>query len=330
MPMLQRMMDLKCTLIDYECIREKSGRRLVFFGKYAGIAGMIETFHVLGKRLKSMKIDNPFEEIKPAYEYEDVNEAKEHINNIASNIKDFEFPDEMNPFVFGFVGYGNVSKGAQDIFDLIPHTEIEPIRLINNDLKKGIYKVVFKEIDIVKTKNSFNEFDLFDYFNHPENYSADFEKYLDKVDVLINAIYWDEPYPRILTKELVKKHADKLKIKLVNDISCDINGAIEFTEKVMEPDLPCYVYNPIKDKIVDGYDTEGILNIAIDNLPTEVPKDSSYSFADKIYPFVYNIVKTETDVPFEECGFMPEIKNAVILYNGELTPSYKYIEKFMK
>ena len=36
MPMLRRMMELKCNLIDYEKVVDDQNKRLIFFGKYAG------------------------------------------------------------------------------------------------------------------------------------------------------------------------------------------------------------------------------------------------------------------------------------------------------
>ena len=41
MPMLRKLMELKCNLIDYERVVDELGRRLIFFGRYAGLAGMI-------------------------------------------------------------------------------------------------------------------------------------------------------------------------------------------------------------------------------------------------------------------------------------------------
>lgn len=41
MPMLSEMMGKRCNLIDYERIVDDSGRRLIFFGRFAGLAGMI-------------------------------------------------------------------------------------------------------------------------------------------------------------------------------------------------------------------------------------------------------------------------------------------------
>jgi len=51
MPMLKRMMELGCNLIDYEKVIDEKGRRLIFFGRHAGLAGMIDTLWALERRL---------------------------------------------------------------------------------------------------------------------------------------------------------------------------------------------------------------------------------------------------------------------------------------
>ncbi len=331
MPLLKRLMELKCTLIDYECIADEKGRRLVFFGRFAGLAGMIEALYGMGQRYKSKGIETPFLKIKQAYQYRDVDEAKKHIAEIAEEIKSEGLNKELDPLVIGFAGYGNVSRGAQEIFDILPYTEISPDELLSvKELPAGILKVVFKEKDMVENIESGKDFELQEYYNHPERYKSKFEPFLERMDVLINAIYWTEKYPVFLSKKYLKENYDKIKLGLVGDITCDINGTVEFTYKATMPDVPGFIYNPLTDNFTDGFEGEGIVDITIDNLPTELPRDSSVEFSDAFSPFVPSIVKLDDTVPFDECKLPPEIKRAVILYKGELTPDYKYIEKFIK
>ena len=42
------------------------------------------------------------------------------------------------------------------------------------------------------------------------------------------------------------------------------------------------------------------------------------------------IAQADYSVPFEELALPPEIKRAVIVYQGELTPDYRYIEKYLE
>lgn len=330
MPMLQKLIELKCTLIDYECIKDDVGRRLVFFGKYAGLAGMIDALYGFGQRLKYHGFDSPLLHVKPAYQYHDLNEAKNHIQKVSEEIKRDGLPEKFAPYVFGFAGYGNVSKGAQEIFDLLPFEEVKPWELpsLNKNVFNSIYKVVFREEHIVEPVDSEINFELTDYFKHPEKYKAIFSKHIPFLTVLINAIYWDEKYPRLVTKNYLKENPLQ-KLDLICDISCDINGSIEITNRVTESDQPAYVYNPKNDTYTEGFNGEGIANIAVDNLPTELPRDASVEFSNALFPFIPGIVNAEMEKSFEECNLPPEIKRAVIVYKGELTPDYKYIQKFL-
>ncbi len=331
MPMLKKLMDLKCTLIDYECITDDNGRRLVFFGKYAGLAGMIDTIHGMGKRYKALGFETPLEKIRSAYEYENVDEAKAHIAEVAEEIKEKGLPSEMMPVTVGFTGYGNVSKGAQEIFDLLPHVELKADELDQIDPAKNdfFHKVVFYEKDMVERIENPENFQLQEYFKKPELYRSKFEKYLKYLDVVINAIYWDENYPRFLRKEYLKENKDDIRLKVVGDITCDIDGSVEFTVKSTPSDNPAYVYNPDTEEIHDGYEGEGILNIAVDNLPAELPVNSSIEFSTSLYKFIPGILDADLSKDFSQVILPPEIKRAVIVYKGELTPEYKYLEEYL-
>ena len=327
MKMLKDLIDKKCTLIDYECIKDNTEKRLVFFGKFAGYAGMIDALYGLGRRIKALGRSNLFERIQPAYKYHDVNEAMEEIKSVGADIEQLGLPKEFAPYVFGFTGYGNVSGGAQEIFELLPFEEITPEELfdLNEAENKKLYKVIFREEHMVKPSHPENSFNLFDYFKHPEKYIMQFEKFVPFLSVIINAIYWDDRYPRLITKGYLKKYANH-KLLLISDISCDINGSIEITHKATMPDNPAYIYNPITDSFTDGFEGEGIVDMAVDNLPSELPRDSSMAFSRALMPFVDNIVSADLSKNFEEAGFYDEIKKAVIVYNGELTPNYEYLK----
>jgi len=327
MPLLKALLNKKCTLIDYECIKDNKGRRLVFFGKYAGLAGMIDALHGLGKRLDYYGKKSPFLHIKPAYEYLDLEDAELHIKNIAAEIVENGL---LYPLVFGFAGYGNVSKGAQEIFDLLPNEVITPEDLIKNknNLENKIYKVIFEEKHMVRPINNDYLFDLKDYYKNPNNYESKFEDYLPYINVLINAIYWDARYPRLVTKQYLKEN-DISNFFIISDISCDIDGAIEITHKSTKPDEPAYTYNPKNNSFIDGYSGQGIVNMAVDNLPCELPRDSSVAFSNSLFPFIKEIAHADYSNDFSDLDLCNSIKNAIITHKGELTPQYKYLEKYL-
>ena len=325
MPLLQTLIDKKCTLIDYEPIKDENDRRLVFFGRHAGYAGMVNGFFTLGKRLHALGIQNQFEKIKQAKDYPDLEAAKEEITKLGKKLK---LPDEINPLVVGITGYGNVSIGAQKILDLLPVTKIEPNDLLANELEKNkIYKVIFKEEDLVEKIGGGN-FDLEEYYNEPGKYKSKFEQFLPKINLLVNAIYWEEKYPRLVTKEFTSKNKLNNLIAIA-DLSCDINGSIEMTEKATPSDNPVFIYNPKSNTINDGFDGDGIALMTVDNLPAEIPVESSEWFSKSLMPLVPKLFEADYSKSFEELDLSPELKNACVVYRGKLTPNFKYLEEFL-
>ena len=337
MPMLQRILDLNCNLIDYEKFEDEKNRRILFFGRFAGIAGMIDTLWALGQRLTYEGISDHFTEIKKAYQYESLEKAKNSINKIGEKIKKDGLPDSLTPLVCGITGYGNVSKGAQEILDELPIIEITPYQLLllKNNTKVShnhIYKVVFKEEHIVEPKDRNTNFELQDYYKNPQNYRAKFENYIPHLSILVNCIYWESKYPRLVSKENLKsfyKKDNKLKLKIIGDISCDIKGSIEITSKFTEPDNLAYIYNPISDKIDDGIEGSGIVVVARDNLPCEIPRASSVYFSNKLIDFVPQIVKAHSSNFLNKNALPKPIQKALIVHNGKLTKDFEYIKKYL-
>lgn len=337
MPMLKRLMDLKDNLIDYEKMTDEKGRRVVFFGRFAGLAGMTDTLWALGRRLEALGIETPFSKVQQAYKYFDVKHLKEELSAIGKEVEEKGLPENLTPLVIGIAGYGNVSRGAQEILDLFPVKEITPDELLNIDKietsNRQIYKVIFKEEHIVEPIDADAEFDLMDYYQHPEKYRSVFEKYLPFMTVLVNAIYWDERYPRLLTKEKAKEmYGGELlpKLLVIGDISCDIEGAIEVTVKATDPGNPVYVYDVEKGEPVDGFDGKGPLILAVDNLPCELPRDSSEAFSHALKPYVPEIATADYSVEFDELKLSPVVKRAIIVYHGELTEDYRYLLEHLK
>jgi saccharopine dehydrogenase (NAD+, L-lysine-forming) len=338
MPMLKRMMELECNLIDYERIVNEKGQRLLFFGTQAGQAGMIDSLWALGQRIHFEKIDNPLFELRLAHQYGSLVEAKEHIKKVGWKIHDKGLDPSLVPLISGFAGYGHVSLGAQQIFDLLPFEEISPEELHNfirsgNYASNKAYKVVFKEKHMVKPIDSSQSFELQDYYDHPEKYQSILDSYLPYLTVLMNCIYWAPQYPHFVSKQFLRGYWEREKsphLRLIGDISCDVEGAVECTVRPTDPGNPVYVFDPIEEKAVDGIEGRGVVVMATDNLPAELPLESSIYFSNALAPFVPDMARADFSKSFEDCSLPHPIKKAVILYRGDFTPDYKYMKKFVE
>ncbi|MFH1845010.1 MAG: bifunctional lysine ketoglutarate reductase /saccharopine dehydrogenase family protein [bacterium] len=337
MAMLQRLLDLGCSLVDYEKIADEKNRRLIFFSLHAGYAGMIESLWCLGQRLLARGITTPLAEVKHAYEYSDLAAAKAHLGELGERITTEGLPAEFQPLVFGVAGYGNVAQGCQDLLDCLPVTEIgvaelptETARTANSG--SALLKVVFKEEDIVEPVAPNDQFELQDYYQHPEKYRGKFAQHLPYLDVLMNTIYWDERYPRLVTKEWARENYStdrQARLQVIGDISCDYEGSIQLTIKPTYPDAPCYVYDPASDTIADGVEGVGPVIMAVDNLPCELPRESSEHFSTVLRDMVPGLAGADWQADFAALDLPDFLKKAVIVHKGQLTPDYRYLQEFL-
>jgi saccharopine dehydrogenase (NAD+, L-lysine-forming) len=338
MPMLRRLLDLGCTLIDYERVVDERNRRLIFFGWHAGVAGAIDTLWALGQRLAGEGCPNPFALLRQTYTYHDLAEARAAFGLVREQIETRGLPGQLSPLIVGVAGYGNVSHGVQEMLSLLPVIDIQPGQVATIARSSGasshhIYQVVFKEWDMVEPLSDASPFELQDYYEHPEKYRGVFEQHLPHLTVLFNAIFWTSAYPRLVTKSGLARlfaSTQQPRLRIIGDISCDIEGAIECTVKSTHPDHPVFVYDPISGAITDGLSDPGVLVLAVDILPAELPRESSTDFGRILRPFIPAIARCDYSVPFDQCDLPPEIKRAVVAYRGELTPDYQYIAQYLK
>jgi len=333
MPMLTRLLNLGCSLVDYEKVTDASGRRLIFFGRHAGLAGMIDSLWALGRRLEWEGHQTAFSAIRPTHEYTDLAQAKQAVAEVGRRLEREGLPAELTPMVFGFAGYGNVSGGAQEVFDILPHETLSPVELDTSaDKQSGVlYKVVFKEEHMAEPRLPGHLFELQEYYDHPERFRGTFARHLRRLTVLMNCIYWTERYPRLVTRAMLDEiwREEKPRLKVIGDISCDVEGAIECTLKCTETDAPVYVYNVRQGSISPGVAGDGPVVLAVDNLPCELPIESSRDFGDVLMPFVADIARADFSRPVSELELPAPIKRALIVHRGELTSDYRYLQSHL-
>lgn len=330
MPLLRRLMELGCTLIDYEKITDDAGRRLVFFGRHAGLAGMIDTFSVLGARLAELGHETALADIGLAHGYADLDAARLAVSEAGRRLG--QLPPELAPLVFGFAGYGNVSRGAQEIFDLVPHEQIDPSELAAlvadpAPRRDRLFKVVFEERHMVAPNEPGRAFELSTYYDHPDRFHSVFAPHAKRLSVLVNAIFWTEAYPRLVTKAGLAEwvRAGESRLIAIGDISCDIEGAVECTLEATTPADPAYVYDPETGSKSPGVRGPGVAMMTTDCLPCELPRESTAAFTDALLPYVADTARADFAGDLESAALPAPMRRAVILWRGELTPEFAYL-----
>lgn len=332
MPMLHTLMNAGGQLIDYELITDENGRRLIFFGRHAGLVGMIDTLWALGRRLSAEGLQTPFVRLQQAIEYADLEAAKAAVSRVGQQIQQEGLPNGLCPLTVGFAGYGNVSQGAQEIFDLLPFETVAPADLRRRTGPTDrLVKVVFAEKDMVEPVEADHSFDLQEYYNHPGRYRSIFQRHLPHLTVLINAIYWDARYPRLVTNDFLRRaqHENALGLKVIGDITCDVGGSIECNVRTTDSGNPVYVYDPKKGQARNGVKGEGPVVLAVDNLPCELPRESSQAFSDALIDFVGAIAKSDYTAPLDQADLPEPIRKAVIVWRGELVGPHRALQEHM-
>nr|GMC50049.1 alpha-aminoadipic semialdehyde synthase [Ipomoea batatas] len=341
MPLLDKILASKASLFDYELIVGDHGKRLLAFGKFAGRAGMIDFLRGLGQWYLNLGYSTPFLSLGSSYMYSSLAAAKAAVISVGEEIATTGLPSGICPLVFVFTGSGNVSHGAQEIFKLLPHTYVDPSKLpelfgTDKDLtpKKPSSKRVFQVYgcvvtcqDMVEHKDPSKSFDKVDYYAHPEHYKPVFhEKIAPYASVIVNCMYWERRYPRLLTtqqfQDLMKNGC---RLVGISDISCDIEGSIEFINQTTSIDSPFFRYDPFNNTYHHDMEGNGIICSTVDILPTEFAKEASQHFGDILSQFVRSLasVKNIDELP-------APLKRACIVHIGNLTPLYEYIPRMRK
>jgi alpha-aminoadipic semialdehyde synthase len=330
MPMLRRILELGCTLLDYELVRNERGRRLIAFGSFAGYAGMVNTLWALGRRLRWEGIDNPFDRIRRPHRYEDLEQVRAAVRQVGKIIAAVGLSPAVIPLVFGICGHGRVSRGAAEILKLLPTRRLEPADLprffsAGEFSDRVVYRVEFHQDDMYEPADTACSFDRYRFHRYPGEYRSRIEGALPLLSVLVNGIYWEPRYPRLVSSSFLRHMWERNpspRLRVIGDITCDVEGSIEATLKAATLDRPVYVYEPLKHRVQDGVEGVGPVIMAVDKLPSELPKQATEAFGDALLPFVPDLARTRYDAPLERIELPQAFRGALIAHRGRLAEAH--------
>ena len=295
--LLLSILNKKITLIDYENIRGKNGTRCLGFGRFAGIVGCYNTLNLLLKVLGKQSLAS-------AYKINDY-------ERLVLNLKNLYFPKTK----ILVTGDGRVAKGVIELLNL---TNIKAVSK-KDFLEKKFDQPIFCNLETKDyvTNNSFTNFNLEHFINNPQDYSSSALQYLKETDILISAHYWDPSSPKIFENEDLKVLQN---LKIVGDITCDINGSVPTTIRSTTIEEPNYWIERYTLKEIDE-NNDGIAVMAVDNLPSELPRDSSTEFSEGIINEVLPFLLKEDD---------GRILNGTITTDGSFLEKYNYLNDYIR
>ncbi len=293
--LLKEIQNKKITLIDYENIRDNLSRRYLGFGRFAGIVGCYNTLNLYLETLGEKPMPR-------AYELNSYDKLKENIVK-----RDF-----VNVKIL-LTGDGRVAKGSLELLNFTNILKKDKDEYLQNH-KSSVY-CNLTTAEYVEEKNG-NAFNLSHFIKYPNMYYSILDKYMTNTNILISAHYWDPKSPKMFEKKDINKFKN---LKVIGDITCDVNGSIPTTYRSSTIQKPYYFLNYENLKEIDEKNNS-LAVMAVDNLPSELPKDSSEEFGNgmvnEVLPFIIN----------DDDG---RIKKATITENGEFLPNYIYVKEYM-
>lgn len=298
--LLREILKKNVRLIDYECLTDGKGQRLIAFGRYAGIVGAYNGILVYGRK----------------YALFNLRRAKDclDLRDLKTEFKKVRLP----AIKIAMTGRGRVANGAREVLDGMGIAEVTPEDFCRYSYRKAVYtQLSSKDYHFSKNGTPFNREE---FYRFPERYSSDFEKYTREADLLIAAAYWNPMSPVLFTRNDMLR--DDFSVRVIADITCDIEGSIPSTVKPSTIDDPVYDYDPRENKAMAPYSKEGFVTVmAIDNLPNELPRDASADFGQQM---IKKILPALLEGDREQI-----IERATLTENGRLTPRFVYLRDFV-
>lgn len=298
--LLQEILKRNITLIDYEALKDRLGNRLVAFGRYAGIVGAYNAMLTYGKRFNLFSL-------RRAYQCYDVNDLKRELRKV-----------HLPPIKIILTGAGRVGKGAMETLDSADVRKVNTYDFLTKEFDEPVY-VQLSSADYHMRKEG-GPFNRDEFHKYPERYDSTFNAFAAAADMLIAGAFWNPRAPALFTPGDMQEN--DFKIKIIADITCDINGSIPSTKKASTIVDPIYDYDPATDSVKPPLSNKKFVTVmAIDNLPCELPRSASEEFGrdliDRILPALIEDDREEV------------IARATIAENGKLTDHFRYLQDYV-
>lgn len=299
--LLQHILQQKIELIDYEVMKNKQGKRLIGFGRYAGIVGCYNGFRAFGLKHKLF-------DLKKANDCENRIELEKELQKVV-------LPSDTKIVLTGF---GRVGYGAREILDIMPIMEVSPEEFVNEKYDEPIFTHL--DVEDYFARKDGAAFEKKHFYENGGQYKSVFPKYAQTADMYVACHFWSNASPVILAADDLR--APGCKLKVVADISCDIGGPIASTIRSSSIAEPIFGYNPETEEEGDFMKPENIAVMAVDNLPCELPKDASEDFGNELIKHIFPALFSED--PDNIIGRATETTA-----EGELSEYFRYLSDYV-
>jgi alanine dehydrogenase len=297
--LLQAALEKNIRLIDYEALKDRFGNRLVAFGRYAGIVGAYNGLWTYGKRYNLFSL-------RRAFECFDINDLKLELGKV-----------KLPSIKILLTGAGRVAKGAMETLDSARVRKVNVQDFLHRKFSEPVYvQLSSGDYHVRKAGGHFNREEFHQY---PDRYASRFREFTDVTDMLLAGAYWNPKAPVLFTRE--DMNTENFQIRIVADITCDINGSIPSTKRASTIPEPIYDYDAVSDSTHPAFTNDRFVSVmAVDNLPCELPRSASEEFGrDLIDRILVPLLTNDPD---------GVIERATITLNGNLTTHFSYLQDY--
>ena len=299
--LLRTILDKKIELYDHETIIGQNGKRLIGFGRYAGLVGAYNGFRAMGMR------DGSFD-LPKVETLADLNAVKVELDKII-------LPRQLRIIISGT---GKVAKGVKEIFDHLKIREVQDAEYLSEKFTEPVYCAI-DVMEYTKRKDG-KPGDKHEFYKDPSGYESDFMRYARVSDLFIAGHFYGDGAPFLFTREDAKNR--DFNIRLVADISCDIDGPVASTIRSSTIKDPFYAYDRQTETEVPLNTAGAIWVMAVDNLPCELPKDASEGFGDM---FLEHVIPAFFNGDKE--GVLERAR--MTTHDGDLTRHFSYLQDYV-
>ncbi|MFZ9235189.1 MAG: NAD(P)-dependent oxidoreductase [Algoriphagus sp.] len=297
--LLQAILAKSIRLIDYELLKNPAGERVVAFGRWAGIVGAYNAFWTYGMKTGLF-------EIKRAIACRDLEDLKVELKKVV-----------LPPIKIIVTGSGRVGKGVLEILEILGIQEVEAQDFLQKDYEEPVF-VCLSSSDYLRRKSD-GGFERSHFYANPESYESHFLPFAQVGEILIAAAYWDPRAPRLF--EMAAIQSPNFSVSVIADITCDLDGSIPTTRRASTILEPIYDVDRRTAEELPAFGKQNSISVmAIDNLPCELPRESSAEFAHQIREWV---------IPELGKDISPILENATIARDGDLTLEFMYLSDYV-
>jgi len=297
--LLQTILAKSIRLIDYELLKNSKGERVVAFGRWAGIVGAYNAFWTYGMKTGLF-------EIRRATACRDLEDLKLELKKVV-----------LPPIKIIVTGRGRVGKGVLEILEILKIKEVEPQDFLHGYFEEPVF-VCLSSSDYMRRKSD-GGFEQAHFYANPEGYESQFLPFAGTGEILIAAAFWDPKAPRLFELSAIK--SPEFSISVIADITCDIDGSIPTTRRASTILDPVYdVDRDTMQELPPFAKQHSISVMAIDNLPCELPRESSAEFSRQLREWV---------IPELYQVNSPILEKATIARDGDLTLEFMYLSDYV-